>query len=123
MRTAKSIIESMPETLRKAQASIELPEVREMMKKLAEYNLGVCMPHTHTESEDFAELPVNVIQVEENLRVEFVDRSSPRSSKGVPVAWRWVDDGVVAGAMCVSTCVPTSRQSGGEGHKVHHSSV
>jgi hypothetical protein len=62
----------LPPELRKAQEAMFLPEIRQILKKLAEYNLGVCMPHKHNEETGrFETLPEEVVQVERALTVTF----------------------------------------------------
>lgn len=123
MSVRERLISQMPTRLRTAQEAIALPEVQEILKQLAKYNLGVCMPHIHTADEDFADLPNDLVQVEENLEITFKPRQSMDNSRAVPVAWQWLDDGVTASAMCVGYCTPTHRQSGGEAHKTLHNRV
>jgi hypothetical protein len=57
-------ISSLPDALRGAQESIDLPEVQEMLRKLSKYNLGISMPHMHSEETgDFQPLPNELVQV------------------------------------------------------------
>ena len=84
----------IPEELQRAQAAINLPEVREMLARLAKYNLGVCMPHMHAgESGAFQVLPHDTVQMESNLEVTFLPRGEAQALTAVPVAWRWVESG------------------------------
>ena len=103
--------------IQKAREAINLPEVRKMMQRLSKHNLGVCIPHMHSRDMDFAALPVDTVQVEENCRVRFVDRSEldaiPHS---IPVAWRWFDNGVIADAQCIQTCSPNPKKGHRRGH-------
>ena len=99
----------LPEDLRLAQQAITLPEVQDMMRKLATYNLGICMPHIHTPSESFAVLPVGTVQVERGLEVSFAAKSETPEADTIPVAWRWEDGGPsrvadCAGATACSWC-------------------
>ena len=111
----------LPEELESAIAAIDLPEVQAMMKKLARFNLGVCLPHKHAEETgDFILLPDDEIQMEDDLHVTFLDRASAAQQKAIPVAWRWKDDGVSASAVCVSGCTSSSSQSGGDRHISWH---
>jgi len=62
----------LPEELQVAQSAIDLPEVKEMLKKLSRYNLGIYMPHMHDEETGaFQPLPPGITQVEEGLVVSF----------------------------------------------------
>ena len=102
---ASALSTRMAPEIERAFASIELPEVKEIMKRLAEFNLGVCVPHMHRPDLDFASLPSDVVQVEENLRVRWVMRDTLTSlPNSVPVAWRWIDNGVTSAAECIKTC-------------------
>ena len=39
----------LPESMRRAQEAINLPEVQDMVRALSEYGLGVFMPHMHND--------------------------------------------------------------------------
>lgn len=120
MATRAEIVATMPKELQRAQAAIELPEVQEMMQRLAQYNLAVCMPHMHTDEEDFSVLPDDMLQVEKNCVVEFAERETVSEVESVAVAWKWVDNGVISGAVCVQVCTPVHTQSGVKGHRTQH---
>ena len=96
---------SIAPEIQRAREAIDLPEVREMLKRLAEFNLGVYIPHMHRPDLDFAALPADTVQVEQGGRVRWISRAElyllPNS---VQVAWRWVDNGVTCGAECIQTC-------------------
>ena len=63
---------NLPEELQVAQNAINLPEVKEMLKKLSQHNLGIYMPHMHDEETGaFKPLPVGMTQVEAGLEVSF----------------------------------------------------
>jgi hypothetical protein len=99
---------NMPEKLRYAQQAVELPEVQEMLRRLAKYNLGIFMPHMHDEvTGRFRPLPENVTQVEDDLRVSF-RTSSEIVEEGnltyVPVGWYW-RGAPQAQLSCVARCV------------------
>lgn len=81
----------LPEELAIARRAIELPEVQEMMRKLAAYNLGIYMPHMHdVKTGAFKVLPAGVTQVEDNLKISF-QSVDPQGRSYVPVAWLWRD--------------------------------
>ncbi len=62
----------LPQVLKTAQEAIHLPEVQEMLRRLAEYELGIFMPHRHDEQTgEFQPLPAEVTQVESGLEVSF----------------------------------------------------
>ena len=73
----------------KAGRAVRLPEVEEMMKKLAEFGLGVCVPHMHDPlTNELIPLPSNMVQAEANLKVSFVERDEI-DDRQVAVAWFW----------------------------------
>lgn len=81
-----------PEALLSAQQAMHLPEVREMLARLSEYNLGIFMPHRHDEQTgDFQELPASVVQVESALAVSFqtTEQFASQAGRFLAVAWRW----------------------------------
>jgi hypothetical protein len=103
---SNGLLASLPPALRTAQGAIALPEVQAMLKKLADYNLGICMPHMHCETTGrFQVLPDDMLQIEDGLEVFFetVDNIKARSNPMVPVAWAW-RDGLSAMSMCYSYC-------------------
>ncbi len=114
------LVASLPEPLRRAQEAIQTHEVQQMLQRLAEFNLGICMPHMHTEAQDFAPIPTDTVQVESNLRVSFAVRSEVPANS-LPVAWRWeAGQGVRAGTVCeVIQCVVVNTPFG-EGHREFH---
>jgi hypothetical protein len=82
----------LPHTLRTAQEAIHLPEVQEMLRRLAEYNLGICMPHMHdVRTDEFRELPDAVVQVESGLEVSFqpMKEIANQTDRFLPVGWLW----------------------------------
>ena len=82
----------LPQALRAAQAAIHLPEVQEMLCRLAEYKLGIFMPHMHDEQTgEFQPLPDNVMQVESGLEVSFqpTERIASQPDRFLPVGWCW----------------------------------
>ncbi|MGJ0507012.1 MAG: hypothetical protein ACR652_07695 [Methylocystis sp.] len=95
---------NLPEELAIARRAIELPEIQEMMRKLATYNLGIYMPHMHDEKTGaFKVLPAGVTQVEDNLKISF-QSEDPQGRSYVPVAWLW-RDGPTPGAKCAAICM------------------
>ena len=103
--------------IQRALDSVELPEVREIIKRLAQYNLGICIPHMHLPEVDFGILPSDMVQVEEDCHVRWVPRSQVDAMpESVPVAWRWVDDGITSAAKCIQTCTPNSQRGHQRGH-------
>jgi hypothetical protein len=94
---------SLPQALMTAQAAIHLPEVQEMLRRLAEYKLGIFMPHMHNEhSGEFQLLPDNVIQVESGLEVSFqpLDELANRTDRFLPVGWGWRAGASIPLAVC-----------------------
>ena len=85
----KSLVEQAAE-------AIKTEEVQEIIKRLAKYGLGVCIPHMHAkDTGDFRDLPNDLVQRESQLQVSFVPRSSI-NDQDIPVAWRWNDEVQVA---------------------------
>ena len=75
-----------------------------MLRRLAQYDLGVCMPHIHDElTGDFAPLPPGFMQVESGLKVSFESSGdvATRAETFVPVGWAWRDGASVPVAACV----------------------
>ena len=82
----------LPTALRTAQDAIHLPEVQAMLQKLAEYQLGIFMPHMHDEGTgEFQPLPDEVVQVESGLAVSFKPTAEilNQGDRFLPVGWVW----------------------------------
>ena len=82
----------LPSALRTAQDAIHFPEVQQMLRRLSEYRLGICMPHMHDEtSGEFQPLPDQLMQVESGLEVSFrpSQEISNQTDRFLPVAWCW----------------------------------
>lgn len=77
----------MNPVIQRAINAVSKPDVQAMIQELAKHGLGVCVPHMHNEEEGFAQLPNEVVAVEENLVVSFKSRDSVTNA--IPVAWRW----------------------------------
>ncbi len=93
----------LPQALRTAQEAIHLPEVEEMLRRLSEYNLGVCMPHMHDErTGGFQPLADEVMQVESGLAVSFrpVAEIAGQADRFLPVGWFWRAGGSTPSAVC-----------------------
>jgi hypothetical protein len=119
--TLNRVYDRLPEPLKVAQNAINLPEVQEMMKKLATYNLGVFMPHQHNEqSGDFEELPVGVVQMENDLKISFLSTAASEAVKSLPVGWIWQKNGIKASATCIAKCTLTVTPGGKEFHVDEH---
>src|SRR5579871_4345039 len=116
---------NLPEELKLAQESINLPEVQEMLRKLADYNLGIYMPHMHNEGTGaFQPLTSGITQVEDGLKVSFkpegecVD-SAERSY--LPVGWYWkAGTAALCSQRCASRCVMMGTEHT-SGHDTSHS--
>ncbi len=99
------MLDLLPEELQIAQKSIDLPEVKEMMKKLAKYNLGVFMPHQHNlENGAFEMLEEGKMQMENDLQVSFMTKEQAAEVSSLPVGWVWKNDGVQGSSECVFGC-------------------
>jgi hypothetical protein len=70
--------------------SLDTLEVKELVQKLAKYNLGIALPHIHN-NENVEILPTGKIQYENNLNVSFLSQSEfeENNKNGYPVGWRW----------------------------------
>ncbi len=100
-----SMLQNLPPQLRVAQEAINNPEVQEMIKKLAEFNLGVFMPHQHNEKTgDFEVLEDGMMQMENDLQVSFMPIKTTDPNSFLPVGWVWKSDGVNASATCTFGC-------------------
>ena len=93
----------LPHALRTAQNAMHLPEVQEMLKRLAKYQLGIFMPHMHDEKTgDFQLLADDVMQVESGLQVTFkpTEEIANQRDRFLPVAWLWRDGATSISAAC-----------------------
>lgn len=83
---------SLPQALRTAQEAIHLPEVQQMLRRLADYKLGIFMPHMHDDKTgEFKSLPDEVTQVESGLEVSFQPSEEivNQTDRFLPVGWFW----------------------------------
>lgn len=105
---SRSRVDTFPAELQTAQDAIHLPEVQDMLRKLARYSLGIYMPHMHDEATGaFQSLPLGVTQVEDDLEVSFRQEDELTEDDGrsyVPIGWFW-RDGAVTGMTCTARCV------------------
>lgn len=90
-------LELLPEEMRRAQEAVDSVEVQELIKQLAAYNLGVCMPHMHQDGE-FVAIPDGTVQVE--VKSDFISSASSEARSTLPVSWRWGDDGLTVVGSC-----------------------
>ncbi len=82
----------LPPALQTAQDAMHIPEVQQMLRRLSEYQLGICMPHMHDEtSGEFQPLPDQLMQVESGLEVSFrpSQEIADQTDCFLPVAWFW----------------------------------
>lgn len=99
------VLDFLPEPFQVAQKAIDLPEVQEMMAKLAKYNLGVFMPHQHNaESGAFEVLEEGKMQMENDLQISFMTKDEAAKINSLPVGWVWKNDGVQGSAECTFGC-------------------
>ena len=110
----------LPPALRTAQDAIHFPEVQQMLRRLSEYRLGICMPHMHDEtSGEFQPLPDQLMQVESGLEVSFhpSEEIADQTDRFLPVAWFWR----AGAAMPVAACEMVQEQTPGDkGRYVKH---
>ena len=93
----------LPQALRTAQDAIHFPKVQEMLRRLSEYRLGICMPHMHDEETGgFQPLPDAVMQIESGLVVSFqpAEEIANKTEQFLPVAWFWRGGAATAAAGC-----------------------
>ena len=93
----------LPQALRTAQEAMHLPEVQEILERLAKYKLGIYMPHMHDEKTgEFQLLADDVMQVESGLQVSFkpTEEIENKSDQFLPVAWFWRGGATSISAAC-----------------------
>ena len=93
----------LPLDLTIAQQAICLPEVQEMLRRLAHFKLGIFMPHSHDDATgDFQVLSDEVIQVESGLEVSFraSEEITNQPNRFLPVGWCWHAGAVTVSAVC-----------------------
>lgn len=88
----------LPESMQIAQKAIRTKEVQDIIKKLADYNLGVTMPHMHHVEGEFSELPTGMISLEQ--KSDFILEKDADPVNTLPVSWRWKDGKVVTAGSC-----------------------
>ncbi|MBK7568311.1 MAG: hypothetical protein IPI31_10870 [Bacteroidetes bacterium] len=99
------MLQNLPPQLKIAQEAINNPEVQEMIKKLAQFNLGVFMPHQHNQTTgDFELLEDGMMQMENDLEVSFVPINNTDPNTFLPVGWVWKFDGLNESAACTFGC-------------------
>ena len=107
--TSQESFGGLPQALRTAQESINLPEVQEMLRRLSEYKLGIFMPHMHDEQTgEFQPLPDDVMQVESGVEVSFqpTDEIANQPGRYLPVGWSWRAGAPRSSAVCEMVCEP-----------------
>ena len=100
---SKVTTRGLPPALRAAQDAIDLPEVQTMLCRLAEYKLGIFMPHMHDEQTgEFKPLSDEVTQVESGLKVSFqpTEEIASQSDRFLPVGWIWRAGASTPSAVC-----------------------
>lgn len=110
----------LPKDLCLAQDAINRPEVQEMLKKLAQFNLGIYMPHRHAPgSGAFEVLPEGISQVEAGLRVTFepTEEVAKAGENLIAVGWVWAEGGKTPLSYCRSYC---RTRPGDTGHYDEH---
>ena len=111
----------LPPRIRAAQAAIHFPEVQHMLRRLSEYDLGICMPHMHDElTGDFAPLPTGFVQVESGLKVSFESSGdlATQAETFMPVGWAWRDGESVPVAACEMVSADDTNDLNGIKHKM-----
>lgn len=89
--------------------SVNLPEVANLIKELAQFGLGVTVPHMHQENSpfEFDPLPSGMVQKEDDQVVSFVP-STEATNHDLPVSWRWNGEGIEVVAQCKSNSGPST---------------
>ncbi len=83
------------------EAVLQNPEVQGMIKRLANFGLGVCWPHMHVNGK-MVPLKSGIVSYEnEKQEVAFLPSDDERVTSSAPVGWRW-DSGLDAIAACHS---------------------
>lgn len=116
-------LDTLPQELKTAQEAIYLPEVQEMLRKLAEYNLGIFMPHMHDDKNgEFQPLPEELVQVEEGLKVTFREAGEVEDgNRYFPVGWFFRNGIGGPCGHCVIRCETRPPDTGHYGvHKEEH---
>lgn len=91
--------------VQKAMDAVQIPEVQEMMQRLAKYGLAIAVPHMHGEEGDFLPLPSDKVVLEDGLEVSFKDANDPEVQTAIAVAWRSEIDGdPKASGKCICKC-------------------
>jgi hypothetical protein len=93
----------MPPALRTAQEAIHLPEVLEILRRVSEYNLGICMPHMQDErTGGFQPLADELMQVESGSAVSFrmAAEIAGQEDRFLPVGWFWRAGASTPSAVC-----------------------
>lgn len=94
--------------------SIGTPEVKDAMKTLSKYGLGVWLPHVHAEDGSFLPLTEDIVQVESEgdepmtRKVKFVQRETldPEKLNQRAVAWMWNEN--TAMSVVMTSCLGLS---------------
>ena len=117
---SQGTIFGLPQALRTAQEAIQLPEVQQMLRRLAEYKLGIFMPHMHDDQTgEFKSLPDELTQVESGLEVSFLptDEIENQTDRFFPVGWLWCAGALTSSAVC--EMVWDKKPGDTEGHPKH----
>lgn len=79
----------MIDAIEAAQRAIQTPAVQAMMAQLAEYGLGVNIPHAHRDDR-LVPLDSGLVATEKDLRVSFEPTAKVSGSPDIiDVGWRW----------------------------------
>lgn len=102
MRTTNIIHERIANAIE----AVAKPEVQNMIKQLSRHGLAVSVPHMHGQNGEFLPLPKDIVSLEEELAVSFVEKNQFHEERSVPVMWRWDEelDTVSVAANCGLTC-------------------
>jgi hypothetical protein len=86
-------------SLQKSINAMQHPDVQSAMKLLGQHGLGVFLPHIHTD-DGMEPLPAQMVQLEQGLRVSFVQTGAPALEKAIPVGWIWDNEKAAVVSRC-----------------------
>lgn len=93
--------------LSRRMASIALPVVKELIRKLSKYGLAVTIPHMHDDYGNLVPLPHDRVVHEVDLHVSFPHKDSDVINGSVPIMWRWQENAVGVTALCCGDPFPS----------------
>lgn len=80
------------ESIVNAIEAVSKPEVQDLIKQLSHHGLAASVPHMHGQNGEFLPLPRDIVSLEEDLEISFVDKNQLDEERNVPVMWRWDEE-------------------------------